>query len=436
MSLFRNPVYWLYRPYVDLGPHPSRPPHHVLGIDFAYRSLAEERDLPRLQASLNPSFRTVLIEQGQLDAYDVASPQALPPELRTERWDALCGWVEHFPDLGQKAQVRVVWLLAKMCFFGEVTRLLPDSVLNDAALSPNHASLAYVRSWSRFRMQLDDPHQPYSIAEFERIANEAPPGIAQIDAHYQLVSQSAKYAGDLAATEYWQVKHRESIERWRADSDEFHYKLLMSRFHRIGGFIPQMRRDGPETVQEMQLAEDYARAMPRPDEMHSIGADEMLYPVLESRIKEALWVGDPDQARRRAIEITELAPHDPRAWLHRGQVHVETGEIEAALRAYQHAGRYSPPGREVAYFMVGQCQEKMGDIESACDSYTASLQADPYAISSAEALETVAGKLGATSICDWARQRCEVLRASAPTIVNPPVEPYRTFPPPITGSAS
>lgn len=431
----KSMIYWLYRPYFDLGPHAPSPPHHVIALEYGYRSIVEDRAYPRLQASLNPSFRTTLATQAGLGSYDVGDPRQIPSELRSERWQLLCEWVDNFEDLDRRTQVRVAWLLAKLCLFEVVERLLPESVLDNAAISPDDASLAYIRSWSRFRMRLDDPTRPYERSEFERIAAVAPPGVAQVDAYYQLVSQSSKYSGDVGATEHWQEKHLAAIERCADDVGDFQRTAFMTRYHRIGGFIPQMKRDAPGVLLEMELSEEYARMLPRPDDTHAVAADEMLYPVLESRIKEALWLKDLDSARARALEITELSPHDPRAWLHRGQVHVASGEIESALHAYRRAARFSPPGKEIARYMMAQCHEVLGDFESACDAYLDSLQVDPYAISSAKALELVAEKLGLAGVRAWAAERREELQTLKPVIKNPPVEPYRSFPPPAAAHA-
>jgi tetratricopeptide (TPR) repeat protein len=265
------------------------------------------------------------------------------------------------------------------------------------------------------------------VDEFERIALNAPPGIARIDSHYQMVSQHVKNAGDLEAAEYWQKKHLEAIDSSRSEIDEFNYILVMSRYYRVGGFLPQMRQDAEGVVREMDLAEEYALALPRRNEVERIAADEMLYPVYESRTKEALWLDDLDLAEERALKTVKLSPYDARAWLHLGQVYCDREDAEQALQAYLRAVRLAPPGREIAWFMAGQCYEQMDELELACDAYLVSLENDPLGVSAAEQLVEVADKLGHSAISRWARSRLEDLAERQEISPEAQPEPYKNF---------
>jgi tetratricopeptide (TPR) repeat protein len=421
---------WMFRAYLDLGPVSPEAPHHCHGLDFGIRSLVEDRAFPRIQSALNPSFRQALALELRAPECLIADPRDLPARLRTDRWQELCRRIEAFGTLPPATQVRVVWLLSKLCLLDSVLQLLPGSVSEQIGQSNEHASLAYVRAYARCRLNMDNPTRPYSNEEFREIALKAPPGIARIDAHYQMVSQAVKIHGDLQTAEHWQELHREAIVSSRPQLDEFTFGLVMSRFHRVGGFLPQMRQDATAVVKEMDLAEEYARALPRGSEVERIAADEMLYPVYESRTKEALWMGDHDLAEERALGTVELSPYDARAWLHLGQVYVERDNPEGALRAYRRAARLAPPGREIACFMAGQCLEALGDPESACDAYLASLDSDPLGVSSVEALVNVAGGLGHRAVERWARARMDELHGRQTGSLAPRPEPYKDFAPP------
>lgn len=422
---------WLHRAYLDLGPVPERAPHHLWGLELGIRAVMERRPYPRIQSALNPSFRQALIRQTGKIRYAIETPHDLSPELRTERWQALCDACDRFHEQPPADKVRIAWLLGKICLQRYLLRLLGPEVYEHIGDSPEAASLAYLRAYARFRMSIDDPLSPYDISEFERIANEAPPGIAYIDAHYQMVSQYVKTFGDVKEVEHWHPRQLAAIERSRAELDEFNYLLVMSRYHRVGGFIPQLHRDKRGVVEEMDLAEKYARALPRADAVLAIAADEMLYPVLESRTKEAIWIGDLELALERARATTELSPYDARAWLHLGQVHLDRDEVEQALRAYSMSARFSPPGREVALFMVGQCYEELEDVESAIDAYLGSLWSDPLGISSAERLAELAAQTGNTMIGAWVQSRLQALEGQAVDAPAPRAEPYKHLPSPV-----
>ncbi len=421
---------YLYRPYLDLGPADPAAPFHVLGLDFAIRALTENRPYPRIQSALNPSFRDQLLAHTALPMYRVAAPDELPPSLRTPRWSVLVERFEAFAELEPAQQVRLSWLLGKLCLQSCLLGLLPQKVEERAARSGPDASLAYLRALARYRLQLDDPRQPYSLGEFERVANEAPPGIARVDAHYQMVVQNVKHRNDVAAVERWQALHLRAIESSKRELDPFEQGLVMTRYHRVGGFVPQLRRDRQGTVEEMELAEQYARALPTDTPERRTAALEMLYPVIESRTKEALWLGDKDLALERARTLTTLSPHDPRAWLHLGQVYVDREELEPAAAAYRRSARCSPPGREVALFMLGQCLEELGQLEAARDAYVGSLDVDPLGVSAAESLFELAGRLDERPLARWAQEHLERLRAHRATAVPRALEPYKSLPAP------
>ncbi len=422
---------WLFRPYLDLEPAVPQGPYHLAGIELCFRSLVEDRDYPHIQACFNPSFRKALIRDTGLADYDVATPLALPEALQSERWRVLCESIRSFDALPVRAQVRLAWTLSKLCFQSVAAELIPAACVERISASNEHAGLAFVRAYSRYRMSVDDARSPYAIEELERIAREAPPGIHRIDASYQVVVQNVKHAANLPAVEHWQQRHREAIEASRAELDEFTYGFVMSRYHRVGGFIPQLQRRTQELVEEMERAEQYALALPQPDDVHRTAAGEVLFPVLESRTKEALWLGDNELALARVQRAVELSPNDSRAWLQLGQVQIERDEPEAALAAYRRAARLAPPGREIAWFMAGQCLEVLDDLESACDAYLTALQADPLGISAAEQLEAVATQLDHVTILRWVRPQLEQLRKLQASVVHPHAWPYKDLPPPL-----
>jgi tetratricopeptide (TPR) repeat protein len=184
--------------------------------------------------------------------------------------------------------------------------------------------------------------------------------------------------------------------------------MAMSRSYRVAGFIPQMKRDKEGTVRDMDLAEKYAREMDFGTELQRAYAKELLYPVLESRIKEALWIGDLDLALSRAIMHRDNHPLDSRVWVHTAETHLQRDEIPEALTCFLEAARLAPPGGEVARFMAGQCYEELDELPSALDSYLAALQIDPLGISAAEGIVRVSEQLG-SKVHGWATEVLERL---------------------------
>lgn len=423
----------LYQSYFDLSDALPHAPFHVKGIEFGIKSLLENVSYPRMQASLNPSFRTLLCKAASRREHVIDKPQDLALELRSRRWQALCDIIDHFDDIDMDAQVRLGWLVGKLCFQKLISQLLPVENPEHLAQTEGAASRAYLRALARCRLWLDgDPEfQDYSLVEFQRIAEHSRPGIGSIDAHYQLVVQNVKHSNDVEAVAFWQNQHLAAIERARPELDSLTFAIVMSRFHRVGGFIPQMRRDQRGVVSEMDLAEEYARGTPRRTEAEAAAADEILYPVLESRTKEALWIDNLELADQRSNELLDLSPADPRAWLHRGQVLFERGDIPEALSAYRKAVRYAPPGGEIAWFRVGQCLEALGELEEAIDAYLSSLAIDPLGISAVQRLAQLVRPTGNMPLAVWCGNRLNDLNDLAKRRQGEKKEePYKHLPPP------
>lgn len=112
----------------------------------------------------------------------------------------------------------------------------------------------------------------------------------------------------------------------------------------------------------------------------------MLYPVFESRTKEAISLDDYSLAELRGRQFIEMCPTDSRARLNLGQVLLAQQKIEEALKHYRTACLLGPPGSEVAWFMLGQCYEALDQIDDAYRAYAMSLHFDPDGIFSREAL--------------------------------------------------
>ena len=65
---------WLYRPFLDLGPAEATGNHHLAGVTFAYKAMAERRRYPRLHGVILPSARKAMVRAARLPAFDVDDP--------------------------------------------------------------------------------------------------------------------------------------------------------------------------------------------------------------------------------------------------------------------------------------------------------------------------------------------------------------------------
>lgn len=420
---------WLHRPYLDLGSAPEGVPNHTAALLIDCRSVFDGEETPWFWSSLNPSFREVLIADTGLAAYNVQTPLDLSKELRTDRWQELCDLVGDFSGLRPYIQVKVARILNRMCFFSLTRALIAADTVNRAHQAESVSMLAWLRAFAGYKIWLDGGDTDYDLTEFEELSKVAPVGLAKINPLYQMVVQNVKHGGDLGATEYWQEKHAVAIEEARPDLDRHDYLMAISRSHRVAGFIPQMKRDKVGTVREMDLAEDYARQMDFGTALQRAYAKELMYPVGESRVKEALWIGDLDLALRRAIRQRDAHLLDARVWVQCGEVYVAREELEEALECFREGIRLSPPGGDTARFMAGQCLEYLGDLNAALDAYLGALRIDPLGISSAEAALRVSAELG-SGVQAWTSEVLRRLEELSGQVTPASGNSYRNLPPP------
>jgi tetratricopeptide (TPR) repeat protein len=375
---------WLYRPVLDLGEMPACSTLGTNAIEFAYRRMVEGVELPQLMVFYTAELRAEVVRATSQPAYMVEDPRQLADELRTPRWRVLCDHLDRFDDLRERRALGVIETLQRLGMFALALELLDRKGVGED--EEHHFDLQLSRALTRYLRRSDDRMAPYSLAEFEEIAAHAPPGIAKLTACYQMVRQPARESADVEACEAWQPRHLAALEELGGILSEFDYQRFLSRYHRVGAFIPQMKRDGHATVVEMVKAESLARSLPRDSWEHSVAADDALYAALESRSKEARWLGEGDRALAHARELAQLMPAMSETWFHQGDVLFELDRIPEARDAYRRALRYSPPGAARALYSIGQCEEILGDPDAAADNYIAALERDPLAVGAAKQL--------------------------------------------------
>lgn len=385
---------WLFSPYLNLNKPPVTAPFHVFGPDFTADELLLNKRLPRIQAVIMPSFRKELARDvGNLN-YDIHFANDLPSQLRSERWNELCNLIQHYKTLSDWQRATLLRILCKLCFYREVQMLESGY---SSPKSEDQAEINYQLILSKYAQSVDHENSEYSLSLFENLIELSPKGsLPRVNATYQMVVQNVKHHYDMVAVEFWQGKHAEELEYIKDNVHPFVFTQLVTRFHRVGGFVPQMKKDKQGVQAEMQKSEASARSLflfKGQDDTESfvfnIVAKEMLYPVLESRTKEALWLEDFDLAYERVSELAMLCPSDARANLQLGEVLMDLGKTEEALAAYERAAFLSPPGAEVAHFMLGQCYESTGQKQKALIAYMQAIEKDPDGISSYESLQAL-----------------------------------------------
>lgn len=408
-------IYDLYRPYLDLGPAAEESPYHSIGLSWALDSALREVDRGFIQASVNASFRDELTI-GNLARFSGDQLSTLNMEEQNEDWSLLSRLTACAQDLNLAQFLKLAWAISRLGFHRDAAALIDSASPSGSSEEVHH--VRYLRAWCDFRSWLDDPAHPYNRSDFAKVATSGPLGVARLDASYQMMMQAAKFDRDLASTLEWQHVHSEILQGLKADMDRAEWERYQSRYHRVTGFVPQLQGDRAGVIAEMSAAEEIARSLQRRTYEESILADEMLYPCIESRMQEALWLGDLETALERSVEYLNMRRYDPKGWLHHGDVLVNMERFDKAADAYLQASLFAPPGKSIALFLRGQCQEQLGDDLGAFASYWESVEHDPLAISSITSLTEVSQRIGHTAVHSWAEARMRELVANPPNNAN------------------
>lgn len=396
---------WLLRPYIDLGPC-GMGPLHARGIEEYWRAFTDP-GVPAfaLQRTLPPVFREQLLVEAGRREFLVGDPRELPANLRTDRWSALCEALERWPGLAIERKRALVLLLHSLCLYEPVLRLVPEFDPRRLGDDRPDIELSYWRASARYVLGVPSRVADYREADlsvFEAIVTDAPDAVpAAFNSAVKIFAHRAKTgasAGELAA---WSAR----LERALADAlprvDGFTRDLLASRFYRVLAFLPQRHGDRAEVVRVMDLAERHARRMEPRSAAQELLYLENLHPVMESRTKEALWLGDRDLALQRALEVAKLDPYDSKAWVELGQVRMARTEWARAAEAYVGAAMLGPPASAIGRHMAGLCLRRCGQDVLAAFFFKDTLEVDPLGISPHDEIRELADSALSKVLKEW-----------------------------------
>lgn len=376
----------LLQPYVDLGPC-DRGPLFSVGIKHYWKAFDDPQSDPfMLQRTLPRTFRTSALGEIGCAEYAVDDPRDLPHELRTEKWTRICEALDRWSDLSKLTQWRLVALLHALCFYQLLDALVPSCEITAALSDPSEAELTYLRASARYVLKLPNRVSDYKDANLETFVAIAKspvvPPQTGFNASIKVLTHLAKNGATETDLVDWSDRAVLHLNRLQESGSEFDHLLCTSRFHRAAAFIPMRSGNKSDVVKVMDLAEEYAGALNPKDNAQEVLRLENLHPLLESRTKEALWLGDLDAALDRATQVTRLDPFEARGWLELGEVLVIRQDWKNALEAYYTAALIGPPASAIARHMAGVCLQKLGQSSAAAFMLKSAIDIDPGAMSS------------------------------------------------------
>ena len=390
---------WLLRPHMDLGPFHAGP-LHCRAVEECWASFSDalrpdfvpQRALPR-------GFRVQLANETS-DAYAITDPRQLSRRLRTERWTQLCAAIEGWRELGCESRRRLAVLLHALSFYETLRRL----VCGLEETEPE-GELAYWRASAEYMLGAPESISDYADADlrpFEHMARHAN-GRTRFDAAAMVFVHRAKTGGATAELLRWQACLEEALNAACRGVDDFAAGLYRSRFFRASGFLPQRLGDREGLRHTMDEAERYAVGL-RP----ATSAEEHLYfenlhALMESRTKEALWLGDLDLALARARRAIAADPNDSKVWVELGQVFMRRKEWQTAAGAYATAAMLGAPAGAIGRQMAGVCLCRSGDESIAALLFKDTAEIDPFGASPLVAIDKLPQDPAFEALKAWSR---------------------------------
>jgi tetratricopeptide (TPR) repeat protein len=298
--------------------------------------------------------------------------------------EALDVWLELTID----QQCRLARLLHALCFYKVITEHIPAPSSTEDFEREDDAELAYWRASARYVLDLPNRVSDYRHADltaFRRIAGgAAPQALAAFDAALKILVHRAKLGAPTSELVDCRVLAERRLKSVVQTTGQFTSQLVLSRFYRASALVPQSMGERDEVLSAMDLAEHHARAAVPSSDAERLLYLENLHPVMESRAKEALWLGDLDLALARSLEVIELDRFDSRAWVELGEIRLRRDELASAAEAYAMAAILGPPASAIARHMAGLCFRKLAQPFLAAFFFKSAIEIDPRSTSPRE----------------------------------------------------
>jgi tetratricopeptide (TPR) repeat protein len=395
---------WLLRPYLDLARF-NGGPLHAQNLEECWRSFVEPDCPPFIpQRALSVGFRIQLVSEAG-EAYAIADPRDLSENLRSERWRQLCGALDEWTVLPGDQKARAACLLHSMCLYQPLLTLIPDEPLDAGRADPVTLRLAFWRASAKFILCLPERTSSYLTADmsvFEDIALNAPTAIPEcFNATAKVFVHKAKNRCDTSELVRWGDRFEAALANTIVGADEFTVGLFTSRYYRGFGFLPQLAGDTKEMERTMDLAESHARSIKPSTTAQHLLYSENLHAVMESRTKEALWLGDKDAALSRSRKVIDVDPYDSKAWVELGEIHYLRQEWKEASEAYSTAAMLGPPASAIGRYMAASCFRKLGQDMLAALFLKDAIEYDPLGISSRHRINELPDVTVLNALKDW-----------------------------------
>jgi tetratricopeptide (TPR) repeat protein len=415
---------YLLRTYLDLSDFEDGP-SHASAVECACRQLIYPGQ-PRIMIQTHPpaGIRPSVTRECAIPQYRVRAPGDLAERLRSPRWEylvQLMRFADRPEGLPARQRMLLATLLNTLGFHGETARLFADAADPAAGAGPDAAVLSLRHAFAVERAGRDRAAAARNLRLLVQVAgDQRGDPFVRLGALITLVVRHARGRNpDLEQVRHWRAQAEPvyaALEPARGLPDV----LYASAFWRAVSYLPYLERDRERTARELDRAEHYATAWQPADDVARMQWAQNMFPLLETRMREALDFGDHDLALHQVMRLTRIEPLDPKAHLHAGDVRLARGEPQEALGHYRDAAELGAPYTSMSWFMIGHCLQALGRPGAALAAYTQAVTADPGNVTArVRVLECSAGRAGgrgATAaeppdLSEWATSSLDAVRA-------------------------
>ncbi|MCT8343574.1 hypothetical protein LG003_12165 [Photorhabdus kleinii] len=227
-----------------------------------------------------------------------------------------------------------------------------------------------------------------TIIETEKISEENILEVASLAIVWYLKTKAI----DPVTYEWFEACGKCVVERI-IKRETFKAKLALSSFYRAYAMVPAATGDSSATCALMLKAQHFAESLEPQNDLEEALAATAKKTVLESSIKEMLYVNqDFDAAEQYGLELISLDPHWSINYQELAEVYIKKSEYEKALKQYKNAKHVGLPRATLTEYMIGVCHAYLGDSVAAVDAFKRVLQADVTNISAGLSGYKVASK--------------------------------------------
>jgi hypothetical protein len=181
----------------------------------------------------------------------------------------------------------------------------------------------------------------------------------------------------------WFKQCGESLSGKIIERNTFKTKLALSSFYRAYAMIPAAIRDITKTRDLMLKSQHFANTLEPKNELEAVLAETAKKTVLESSIKEMMYVSQQwCAAEEYALELVAFDPNWSVNYQELADVYLKQNKYSKALEQYQKAKQIGLPRVAFNEYMIGVCHEHLGDHLEAINNFKNVLMMDETNISS------------------------------------------------------